>query len=264
MSSAKAIEGVTAVEIDKITVFVSKIESGSLTEDVVIRFFFKDKAGMDAFIDKVRQKVTEPGMTRNVVIGAVLAAVIGTGAYYASNLTRGSGQTTITANNNTIINLGAGQVDMTPEAFRAIVETATRDKKELAENAVIFFKPARADSKAGITIDENKSMVFPASVISATPVAVKVEANEKVEHLSDVDLEVRATDLDSTKRGWAGVITGKIDRRIKLKLDEGVLPADLNKFKVRADVSVYYKRQTRGAASEMVPDHILVREVIKE
>ncbi|GHU11520.1 hypothetical protein FACS1894185_4900 [Betaproteobacteria bacterium] len=122
----------------------------------------------------------------------------------------------------------------------------------MAENTVQFFGPARIDRTAGITVDGNEAIQFPAAVISATPAAIKVEPAELVEHLSDVDLEIRATDLDSTKRGWAAVITGKIDRRISLKLGEGVRPTDLNKFKVRADVSVFYKRKVRGNASELV------------
>lgn len=264
LSSTKALEGVTSVEIDSIKVYVSKIETGSLIEDVIVKVFFKDKENMDAFLDKIGEKVREPGMPRNIVIGAVIATVIGSGAFFASKLVSGGGQTTITANNNTIINFGAGQVEMTPEAFKAVVETAIKNKKELAENTVRFFAPARADGSAAITIDSNDSMKFPANVIAATPMAVKVEKQDYVEDFSDVDLEIRATDLDSTTKGWAGVIHGKIDRRVKLKLGTGVTPHDIDRFKVRADVSIVYKRKAKGSGSELVPDHILVREVIKE
>lgn len=264
LSSTKALEGVTSVEIDSVKVYVSKIETGSLIEDVIVKVFFKDSENMNAFLDKIGEKVREPGMPRNLVIGAVIATVIGSGAFFASKLVSGGGQTTITANNNTIINFGAGQVEMTPEAFKAVVETAIKNKKELAENTVRFFAPARADSSAAITIDGNDSMQFPANVIAATPMAVKVEKQDYVEDLSDVDLEIRATDLDSTTKGWAGVIHGKIERRVKLKLGAGVTPHDIDRFKVRADVSIVYKRKAKGSGSELVPDHILVREVIKE
>ena len=60
-------------------------------------------------------------------------------ALLASKFVSGSGQTTITANNNTIINFGAGQVEMTPEMFKTVVETAIKNKKELAENTVRFL-----------------------------------------------------------------------------------------------------------------------------
>lgn len=263
LSSTAAMEGVTAVEIDKISVFVSKIEAGSLYEDIVVKFFFKDQAGLDAFIEKVRNKVREPGMPRNIVIGAVIAAVVGAGAYYASSLSKGSGQTTITANNNVIINIGAGEVGMTPEAFKAVVDTAIKDKKALAENTVQFFKPARIDRGSSITFDDSDSLKFSPDVIQATPATLKLEKAEHSKDYSDVDLEIRATDLDSQKRGWAGVITGLVDRRIPLKLAENVKTSDLNHFRVRADVTIFYKRQSRGSGSELVPDYVLVRNVIQ-
>lgn len=263
-SSEQVFEGITAVDIDKIEVLISKLESGSLLEDIVIKFFFKDQAGLDAFVAKVRSKTLENGMVgKSLVVGAVLATVVGTGAYYAASQAKGSGQTTITANNNVIINIGAGEVGMTPEAFKAVVETAIKDKKSLAENTVQFFKPARADQKASITFDDNDSVRFSPTVIAATPIAVKLEKPEYTKDYSDVDLQVRATDLDNLKRGWAGVIPDLIDRRIPLKLAENVKPADLNRFQVRADVTVFYKRKSRGSGSELLPDYVLVRNVIQ-
>lgn len=264
LSSEQAFEGITSIDIDKIEVLISKLESGSLIEDIVIKFFFKDQAGLDAFIAKVRSKTLENGMVgKSLVVGAVLATAVGTGAYYAASQSNGGGQTTITANNNVIINIGAGEVGMTPEAFKAVVETAIKDKKVLAENTVQFFKPARADRNASITFDDNDAVRFSPDVIAATPTAVKLDKPEHTKDYSDVDLQIRATDLDSLKRGWAGVIPDLLDRRVPLKLAENVNPNDLNHFQVRADVTVFYKRQRRGSGSELIPDYVLVRNVIQ-
>jgi len=142
------------------------------------------------------------------------------------------------------------------------VETAIKDKKALAENAVQFFKPARADGQASITFDDNDAMRFSPEAIAATPTAVKPEKLDHTKDYSDVDLQIRATDLDSRKRGWAGVIPALIERRIPLKLAENVKPGDLDRFQVRADVTVFYKRESRGSGSELVPDYVLVRNVI--
>jgi len=262
-SSEGAFEGITAVDIDKIEVLISRLESGSVLQDIAIKFFFKDQAGLDAFVAKVRSKTLENGVAgKSLVVGAVLASVIGAGAYFAASRSN-SGQTTITANNNVIINIGAGEVGMTPEAFKAIVETAVKDKKALAENTVNFFRPARADRDASITFDDNDSVRFSPEVISATPLAVKVEKPDHFKDYSDVDLQIRATDLDHHKSGWAGVIPGMIDRRIPLKLAPNLKLTDLNRSEVRADVTVFYKRKSRGSGSELLPDYILVRNVIK-
>lgn len=264
LSSEKAFEGVTAVDIDKIEVLISKLESGSLIEDIVIKFVFKDQAGLDAFIAKVRSKTLENGMVgKSLVVGAVLATIVGTGAYYAASQGKGANQTTITANNNVIINIGAGEVGMTPEAFKAVVETAITDKKALAENSVQLFKPARVDRNASLTFDNNDSVRFSPEVIAATPTAVKMEKPDFTKDHSNLLVQIRATDLDHHKTGWAGILPGVIDERISFKLAENVKPADLNHFQVRADVTVFFKRKNRGSGSEMVPDYVLIRNVIQ-
>lgn len=265
LSSEKAFEGVTAVDIDKIEVLISKLESGSLIEDIVIKFVFKDQDGLDAFIAKVRSKTLENGMTgKSLVVGVVLATIVGTGAYYAASQgNSGGNQTTITANNNVIINIGAGEVGMTPEAFKAVVETAIKDKKALAENSVQLFKPARADKNASLTFDDNDYVRFSPEVIAATPTVVKMEKPDFTKDYSNLPVKIRATDLDHHKTGWAGTLPGLIDERILFKLAENVRPADLNHSQVHADVTVFFKRKSRGSGSEMVPDYVLIRNVVK-
>lgn len=65
-------------------------------------------------------------MLKNLLIVMVVSALVG---YGSARLGNPSGQTTITANNNTIISLGAGHVALTTDAFRAIVTAAVTDKK---------------------------------------------------------------------------------------------------------------------------------------
>lgn len=258
----KVLEGLTQIDIRDVEVYVDTIESGSLLEKVIIKLIFKTEEALDAFLDRTGENIRKPGMPRNILIGTVLAALIGYGAWLAAKVGNPAGQTTITANNNTIINLGAGQVDLTPEAFRAIVAAAVADKKDLAQNAVKIFHAARSDSQGSIVIDGNAATSFPHEVIVATPQKVEVEKQEKVEHLRDVDLQIRATDLDSINRGWAAVLPGKIDRRVRLKLDPGIRPSEIaDKFSVRADVSIYYRLD--NASKKFIPDYILLREVIK-
>lgn len=257
----RILEGATSVEIDHVEVYIDTLETGSLLEKFVVKLFFKSEEELDAFLDKIREKVSQPGMPRNVLIGAVLASLIGYGAFLAATSQKSAG-TTINANNNVIINLGAGQVDLTPEAFHAIVVAAVSDKKELATQSVKLFKPAKADLQASITLDGNDALSFPPAVIAETPTKVDFKKQEKVRDLPDVDLQIRATNLDSLKQGWAALIPGMIDKRIRLQLDPSVKPTDVaGHFQVRANVSVVYKMDNTG--SNMVPDYILLREVIK-
>jgi hypothetical protein len=261
--SPKVLAALTQTEIAGLEVYVSAIESGSLLETIAIRLLFKDEENLNKFLDRIRGNALQPGMTRNLLIGTVFASLVGYGAWLAAKVSNPPGQTTINASNNTIINLGAGQVELTPEAFRAIVEAAVADKKDLAKSAVRLFNPARADAQASIVIDGNEATTFSPAVISATPRTIEKVKDERVEHLMDVDLQIRATDLDSLSRGWAALIPGHIDRRVKLKLEPDVKPIDIaDKFSVRADVSVYYRQDRSG--KKIVPDYILLHRIVKD
>lgn len=259
----KALEGITQVEIAGVEVYVQKIESGSLIDEILVKLLFKDKENMDAFLAKIHEDTKKPGMTRNIVIGTVITAIIGYGAYLAATAGNKAGTTTITATNNTIINIGAGEVSMTPDAFKAIVETAVNNKKELAKNTTKLFNPARADGQASIIVDGNNDLSFSPSVIAATPRLKDFDKQEKMERLVDVDLQIRALDRDSGKHGWACVIPGVIEKRVKLKLDDTVRPADIvGKFSVRANVYVYYKLDRAG--KKMVPDYVKLFELVDD
>lgn len=259
----RVLERLTQVDIADIQVYVDTIESGSLLEKVVVKLIFRDEASFDAFLDKLGERIRQPGMTRAAFIGVVLAVVVGYGAWLAAKVSNPGGQTTISGNNTTIINVGAGMVEMTPEAFQAVVESAIVNQKSLAKETVKLFKPARGDGQSSLVIDGNTATSFPPAVIAATPRLVEVDKQDKVQDIKDADLQIRAMDLDSGKRGWAALIPGLIDRRVRLKLDSNIRPADIaDKFSVRADVSVYYKLDRTG--KKMVPDYILLREVIEE
>ncbi|MDZ4207552.1 hypothetical protein [Rhodoferax sp.] len=67
-----ALAGATGIQVDGCEFLIQNIESGSLIEDVVIKILFKDKARMDAFLDKAG----ENGMVRTAVIGALVGGLV--------------------------------------------------------------------------------------------------------------------------------------------------------------------------------------------
>lgn len=260
--SPRVLEELTQAPIDRIEVYVDELHSGSLFEKILIRYFFKDEEGLNAFVDKVRDHVGE-GVGRKTVIGATIMAMLGYGAFMAGKAMNAPAQNTITANNNVIISLGAETAGLAPEAFKAIIEAAIPDKKALAESSLKVIKPARADPAASISMDGSDALAMPPAVIAATPDAVKFDKQDKVEHLPDVDLHIRATNRDSRKAGWAGLIPGKIDKRMRLQIDPSVEIEEVaGKFVVRANVMLFHKLDKDG--KHLVPDYILLRDVVKD
>lgn len=254
----RALEGLTGVPVDKIEVFVDHLESGSLFERVLIKLFFKDENELDAFLDKVRAKVGD-GPARNVLIGAVIASLLYYGAQLVTSA-QGGNTTNITANNNTIINIGAGEVQMTPEAFKAIVEAAVTDKKDLAKSSVQILKPARNDPNASITLDDSADLVVPPEVVKDVPASASLGANERVEDMPDAELLIRATNRDSVKTGWSARLPLRFEGRIKLKLADGIDPEEVaGMARVRGDIKIHYRLDP--SRNQYVPDFILLLNV---
>ena len=250
----KVLGGVTKVPIKRSEIFVEKIESGSLIEDVVVKLFFKDQEGLNKFLDRIHEKP----MVKNLLIGAVITGVALYGVTLAANALKAPAPN-IQANNNTIINIGAAEAKMTPEQLAAIIEAAVSDKKELAKSAVKLLKPARNDPEASIRLDDSDVLVVTPSAIRETPKKVEIDKQRKLEELHGVEVQIRATDLDSKKSGWAGVIDGKTNR-VKIELDPVVNEADIyGRKSIVADVTLVYKLGRDGA--EMVPDMIFVRKI---
>lgn len=253
----KVVSGATGTTIVRSEFFIDKIESGSLLETVAIKLFFKDEEEFEKFLDKIR----ENGVLRNTLVGAAIAGLVGYGVYLAAGANK-TPAPHITANNNTIINIGAGEVNMTADQFRAIIEAAVSDKKELAKNSIKFIAPAKRESGASVVINGDNSAVpveiTPAAILEA-PDKVDIPADRRIEDVKAIEVQIRASDLDSKKSGWAGRIEGRTER-VKIELDPVVNEADLfGKMKVKADVTIIYTRAK--SAKELTPSSIFIRKI---
>lgn len=258
----KLVEGFTGVEIERGEFHIQSLESGSLIEDIAVAFFFKDKAGLDAFVTKMGANKA----VKATVITAIIAALVAYGLHLA---TAKNPAPNITATNNVIINIGAGEVGMTPEAFTAVVKSAVGDKKGVAENALKFIGPARADPGSSVTLDsavQGQQASVPIEISSAAiaeaPKRIELASNERVEEYKSAKLYIRATNLDSKKIGWAGKLANR-DDRLPIELDPAVSEADIfGRTEVVVDAALVFKE--KGKSRELSPARIYVRKVIKD
>lgn len=250
----RVIEGSANVSILRSEFYIEKLESGSLVETVLVKLFFKDEDELNKFLDKIR----ENGVLRNTLVGAAFGGLVVYGAMLAANAMK-SPAPNIQANNNTIINIGAGEVKLTPEEFRAVVEAAVSDKKELAKNSVKFLSPVKADPKASVIIDQNNSLQITPDAIRETPEKLDLSKQKTTVDLNGVFVVIRAADLDSKKSGWAGKIEGQTER-LKIELDPAVNEADIyGKSRIQADVTIIYKLDGKGI--NLVPTAIFMRRI---
>lgn len=260
-SLPKVMTGLTGVKIQSCEFLVQSIESGSLIEDIAVRFFFKDRAGLDAFVDKMGSNK----MVKGSVIAVGIAGIVGYGLHAAMS---GKPSPNITANNNVIINIGAGEVNMTPEQFTAVVKAAVGDKKSVAESALKFIDPARRDPGSTVSIDgaagvdgAKSKVEFSAAAIAEAPARIDLDVNERLEEFTSTTLTIRATNLDSKKLGWAGKL-GPREERLPIELDPSVSEADIfGRTTVVVDAALVFKE--KGKSRELKPARIYVRKVYK-
>lgn len=160
----------------------------------------------------------------------------------------------ITGEHNAIVNIIADRLELTPEVIERALEKALPEKKvrRLFGPVQKFFRPAKNNPGSEIeypaladefkTSDESVEE-FPSDAQIASIVDVSMKP------LENVQLEIRATDMDRKETGWAAKIVGnpKYKKRLPMDLYPTINSADLaNERRVRADVIVEVKLSEDG------------------
>ncbi|MFK7699669.1 hypothetical protein [Pseudomonas caspiana] len=270
----KALSDLSDADVIAAELFVEGFEEGSFIQKVLVKLVFKDDEEMNKFLDKVREggrniyrKLPGEGkpVLKAVAVTAVIGALVTVGAVYAiSTKTPGASTSSINIVNSNFVVIGAESYEVSPERFAQVIEaTAAVDKKKLAQASAKILAPAKKEEGATVELDGLTEMTVPNSTITEIPDEVDFEPFEIDQPHPDVDIEIRATDLDSSSKGWAAIIRGLVDRRVKLLFSDDVNPEDLaGKFKVRADVEVKFRMSAKS--KKMEPVSITVTHIIKD
>ncbi len=255
----RALTSLTGVEIDGTEFLVQTIEAGSLFERFIVKFFFKDEASFDEFAEKLG----ENKVVKGAVVGAIVAAALVYGLNWAATSAK---QTTasITATNSVIIQNGAGVLNITPEAFEAMMLKAIDDKKAVAEGAIKAVAPNRTDKASTLRIGAVEdgvtgSVEIPAASIAEAPLKLVLEPNERIEKYSNAVLHLRAMNLDSKTTGWAGKLAQR-EERLTIQLAPSVSESELfGRESVRVDADLIFTES--GRSKELKPKRIYVNKV---
>lgn len=254
-------------KIQSVEVYINELKSDSIWEDVVVKFIFGNQQKFDEFIDNVRERIGMDNIMNNpqLLSSIILVMILSGGAYYLGKDKSATPEqkATIESNNNTIIQIGAGMVELSSEDFKAIIDSATKDKEKLAKNSIKVVNPAKRDPEASITFNGNEDLRIQNESVKAMPRFVQEpEDEEYIEDYKNIELEIRAIDLDSTKRGWAVVVPDLHKKRVRLQLDPTVNPEDLlDKRKVNANVTVIFGHDKEY---NKIPKLVFLREIIAE
>lgn len=252
----------TGCDIDGVELEVELLRTGSLYEDVVIKLLFGSQEKMDDFVAKCHAKIGD-GAMRNALVFAVISGLVGYGLYLASSAMDAKTAPHFEANNNVIINIGAGEANLTPEGLKSVIEAAVTNKKALAEGAIKVISPARNDDTASLQIGQGKQVVvIPQETIKQAPTSVAMDPLSNSVDYPDVNIQIRALDLDNPSKGWAAVVPGLIERRVKLVLDPSLSPDALSgKMSFRGDITVTSNLSNKD--NKYHPVEIILKSIIE-
>ncbi|OYQ81777.1 hypothetical protein B9T19_03705 [Ignatzschineria sp. F8392] len=279
--SDKIVSELINIDISGQELYITRLQSGSLWEDILVKLIFKDQESLDKAIEKLRDS-----KMREYILGAILggALLYGytllTSNNQASNVVSDTNQSNIIqdSDNSNIFNFHGDVIDEeTREIINEVIqESFAKDPASVAKQTINFFEPARKDPEAKISMggDTELPSVISKEVINTVPEKYKKPDNKDVKELDDVKISFRAKDLDSNKAGWAGVIesVGDFgdsgidlddigDGRLKVELDPLLDPDDIfEQDYIYANISL--ERKYDQASNKLRPTRIIIRSIL--
>lgn len=244
-------------------IYINEITAGSLWEDFVVKFIWGTQESLDEDIASLRKSLKIDKLVEDKkLLSCILVSLILAGGISLLNKCNGSDdkKKTLEKNQEEVIRAGAEILNITPDEFKKVITNIADKNVKLQKNAAYAVKPAKNDNEASLTFGKELNIKIENSSVKAMPLPnIDEEDEEIIEDRKAVEILIRATDLDSTKKGWAGVIEKISPRRTKIQLDPHIKPEDLlGKKSIHADITVIYKYNNKGV---LYPALYFVREI---
>jgi len=259
-NASSVISDLSNVEVLSHKIYVEKIESGSLIEDVCVKVIFGDQQKLDEFLlwlNKTNMK--------HILIGILIGGALTYGyqALTNNNSAPGanSGSQIVNSPNSMIINFPSGTVDpKVMEDVNKAISKRVADKNDMAKQTLNFFEPTKNDPESSITMgDSNVSGVIPNSTVNQMPKKYTPKKNNRFEDMNGVVIKLRASDLDNKKSGWAGSIDD-VTKRLKVELDPTLDTNELyGKSTITADITL--ERDFNARENKLIPKRIIIRKI---
>ena len=242
---------IPGLHIKSITVDLNEIKAGSLWEDVVVKLVWGSQEKLTEDVEKLRTHLQmEELMENKKLLGAIVLCLILGGGWYLLTKSNASPEQKISieANQNVIINIGAEITGLTSDQFKAIIDSAIARNDQVKKDAVKIVRPAKREHDASIMMNKEESTSINSSAIRAMPsMTPDIDQPETIDDFKNVEIQIRATDLDSTKKGWAAVVPSVSDGRTRMHLDPHIKVEDLiGKKVVTGDITVVFKQDSSG------------------
>lgn len=165
---------------------------------------------------------------------------------------------------NTVVNLTARTVKVTPEQLEKAVQKVMPPKAQVGLTGPIakFFRPAKKGGASPITLPGTPGVSTEA--VREFPAEADIERIEDsfIENYPDTLVEIRAVDRDKNVRGWAARLpeVAEVAGRLPMRLYPTIEPELVATHeRIRADVAVEFRSQGDGEPAPKLIHLIAVR-----
>lgn len=228
------------LNINETSVYVEEIIDGSWIVDFLIKYTIgKDNAEeAKKIIDNILDKKEAMRLAVALGVGALLYA--GAQSIYTKKFPSAKPQPAIEAHNSLVLQ-AAGDINIPESKVNDFIES-NLNNKQVAKDTISALKPAKVTQGSymevqGITAD----LTISNEVIDILPEDMSfIEPNEQDKIYHNIDVYVSASDEDSGKKGWGGLVPDLFNQRVKFVLDDGVDPKKLHGQRhIKADITVH-------------------------
>ena len=252
-------------EIDLDSLKVSKIESGSLLEVLVMTLLFSSAVDKERCVRWLNE--TRMGKYAKYGLGGLLLLLLASESITLYDTFKGKGgpgeTPSIQANNNILINIGSDATGASTDELRAAIDGAlTGDRKKMVRAALDFVRPASGEGRGGLHVGEEATGIeFSHQAATDAPATPDFRVKDTEVAYTSTKLEIRALDRDKVDSGWRGTLpqaTG--EKRLPLYFAEGLdITKAVTQEAVEADVHVLMSTDfNRGV---LVPKSITVTKI---
>lgn len=248
-----AIDGFT---VEKIVVRLDEAQEGSLFEKFVVEIYSNYQKDIQKNVIgavTAMTGVTIPDQYQPLVTLLILLVIFygANWVYRKVNPKKEATGTTINGNYNTILNVTADHLSVTPEKLEEIVKDVTKGpmRKAVGKAAQRFFKPAQRNG-IGV-IDVPGFGTISRDAVEEVPTEANIDPidDRDMEPWTDVSIGLRALDLDRRESGWYGVIqvAGEEHTRLPISLYPTINPEQLQgATEFQADILLESRRDDSG------------------
>ncbi|WP_143033510.1 hypothetical protein [Roseicitreum antarcticum] len=243
-------------DLDRVTVRVESIKTGTLGWDLLIEVYGKYQSNIE---DRVTGSLEEmfgidiPAEYEGIVTLATLAVTYVVARYAYDRVSRSRGETSstapiITGDNNVVIQQISSIVGQDPLFIEKALERSLPPSKRraLIPKVADFLRPSKKDKTAKIELQNSPDIEAAALAEFPSDADLKAVDDSTIIDVEGATLDIRGTDRDKINTGWYAIVMNdeRFPKRLPMDLYPTVDPEDLAKYqRVLANLAIECERQ---------------------